>query len=88
MTYRKFWYYWHTRNDSDSRNGWNTSHSGHSGSWDRHLLRRTKGFLLQKRHRIELYRLSWYVMSGFDLVMIQSRKKERFGGKGDALKSA
>ena len=35
MTYRKFWYYWHTRNDSDSRNGWNTSHSGHSGSWDR-----------------------------------------------------
>ena len=33
MTYRKFWYYWHTRNDSDSRNGWNTSHSGHSGSW-------------------------------------------------------
>ena len=34
MTYRKFWYYWHTRNDSDSRNGWNTSHSGHSGSWD------------------------------------------------------
>ena len=35
MTYRKFWYYWHTRNDSDSRNGWNASHSGHSGSWDR-----------------------------------------------------
>ena len=37
MTYRKFWYYWHTRNDSDSRNGWNASHSGHSGSWDRLL---------------------------------------------------
>ena len=37
MTYRKFWYYWHTRNGSDSRNGWNTSHSGHSGSWDRLL---------------------------------------------------
>ena len=35
MTCRKFWYYWHTRNDSDSRNGWNASHSGHSGSWDR-----------------------------------------------------
>ena len=34
MTCRKFWYYWHTRNDSDSRNGWNASHSGHSGSLD------------------------------------------------------
>ena len=37
MTCRKFWYYWHTRNDSDSRNGWNASHSGHSGFWDRLL---------------------------------------------------